>query len=102
MEGRLRQAAPVALARKSLAKYSDLQHLAGRAREQVLVDKVVEGAVENCLRIAGFVLGSVIFDQLVGVQDVAADLAAEVGLLGLPALLGELALALLLGLLGQA
>jgi hypothetical protein len=60
------------------------------------MDELVEAAVEDRLRIAGFVLGPVILDELVRVQDVAADLAAEVGLLRRAALLSQLPLPLLL------
>src|SRR5438094_2604356 len=66
------------------------------------MNELVEVAVENCLRIAGFVPGAVILDELVGLEDVAADLAAEVGLLGSAALAGQLLLAFFLLELGQA
>ena len=65
------------------------------------MDELVEVAVENCLRIAGFVSRPVILDELVGLEDVAPDLAAEVGLLGGAAFAGELLLTLLLLELGQ-
>ena len=46
------------------------------------MNELVEVAVENCLRVARFVSRPVILDQLVGLEDVAPDLAAEIGLLG--------------------
>src|SRR5438128_1800461 len=79
-----------------------LENLPGGLLQEVLADEIVEGTVENCLRIAGFVLGAVVLDELVGVEDVAADLAAEANLLGGPALLGEFLLALLLLKLDEA
>src|SRR6476619_7852237 len=66
------------------------------------MDELVERPVENCLRIAGFVLRPVILDQLVRVEYVAADLAPEIGLLRLTALAGELLLPFLLLELRQA
>ena len=65
------------------------------------MDELVEVAVENCLRVARFVSRAVILDQLIRLEDVAPDLAAEVGLLGSTSFAGQLLFALLLLELGE-
>ena len=52
--------------------------------------------------IHGIDLGPVVFDHLVGVEHIAADLASEAGVLRRSPLLGQVRLALLLGQLGEA
>ena len=59
------------------------------------MDKPVQVPVENSLRVPRLVICPVVLHHLVRLQDIAADLAAEVGVLHLPTLLGELRLALL-------
>ena len=49
--------------------------------KQVLVDEVVESAIEHGLGVTGLVLGPVVLDELVRMEDVAADLTAEPNLL---------------------
>ena len=60
------------------------------------MDELVEVAVEDALRVPHLDVGAVVLDELVRVQHVAADLAAEAGVLGGAALLRQLRLALLL------
>jgi hypothetical protein len=48
--------------------------------EKVGVDERVEVAIEDFLDVAALEFGAVVFDQLVGLQDVGADLAAEADL----------------------
>src|SRR5918999_2382446 len=62
---------------------------------QVGVDKVVEVAVEDPIHVGGLLSGAQVFDELVGVEDVGADLGPEPHLRLLPALRGDLTLSLL-------
>src|SRR5829696_6473780 len=68
---------------------------AARALHQERLDEDVDVAVEHAVDVADLLLGPVIFDQLIWVQDVAADLAAEGNLLLGAADLLELRLLLL-------
>src|SRR5215217_8641317 len=63
------------------------------ARRQVGVDEAVEVAVEHAARVPDLVVGPVVLDHRVRVQDVGADLRAEVDVLGLAALARDLLLA---------
>ena len=63
---------------------------------QVRVDEAVEAAVEHGAGVADLVVGPQVLDELVGLEDVRADLAAEADLALLVVLLGEVGLALLL------
>src|SRR5918992_3633330 len=62
---------------------------------QVGVDKVVEATVEDPVHVGGLLSGAQVFDELVGVEDVGADLGPEPHLRLLPALRGDLTLSLL-------
>src|SRR5918999_572837 len=62
---------------------------------QVGVDKVVEVAVENPVHVGGLLSGAQVFDELVRVEDVGADLGPEPHLRLLAALRGDLPLPLL-------
>ena len=66
------------------------------------MDEAVEVAVEHAFGVPDLVIGSMVLDHLVRVQDVAADLAAEAGVLSDAPLAGQLLLAPLLLELGQA
>ena len=68
----------------------------GRALQQVRAHEAVQVAVEHRLRVARLEVGAVVLHELVRVEDVRADLAAEADVLLRAALLGELRLALLL------
>src|SRR3712207_3887399 len=61
---------------------------------QVGVDKVVEVAVEDPVHVGGLLSGAQVFDELVRVEDVRADLGPEPHLCFLPALRGDLPLPL--------
>src|SRR5919201_5309089 len=79
-----------------------LDDLSGRAGEQVGVDETVEVAVEHALGVADLEIRAVILDELVWVEDIAADrVAAEAHADDAP-FLRELLLTFLLGQLGQA
>ena len=78
-----------------------LESLPGSAREKVGVDESVEVAVEDALRVPGFVIGAMVLDDLVGMEDIAADLTSEAGVLHDAALGGQLLLAALLLELGE-
>ena len=60
------------------------------------MDQVVETSVEDGLGVALLDAGAVVLDHLVGMEDVAPDLAAEADVLGLAPLRAELRLPLLL------
>src|SRR6185503_1480913 len=79
-----------------------LHHLSGGLREEVRVHESVEPPVEDRLRVPHLEVGPVVFDQLVRVQHVGADLTPEADVLRGAALAGELRLALLLLELGQS
>ena len=64
--------------------------------EQIRTDEAVEIAVEHALRVSSLEPGAVVLHELVRLEDVAADLAAEADVLRLAALAGKLGLALLL------
>src|SRR5215213_9304906 len=70
--------------------------------EQIRTDEAVEIAVEHALRISDLEAGAMVLHELVRLEDVAADLAAEADVLRLAALAGELGLALLLAELRDA
>ena len=72
-----------------------------RLLEQVGAHEVVEVAVEHALDVAHLDAGAQVLDLRVGVQDVGADLRAEVHVLRLAALAGDLLAALALLLLGE-
>src|SRR5262249_22185686 len=55
-----------------------LPERAARPLHQIALDEHVDVAVEHAIDVADLFLGAVILHHLVGVQDVAADLAAEV------------------------
>src|SRR5581483_7314837 len=57
----------------------------GPTRKQVALDKWIEIPIQNPVRVAHLKLGAVILDEPVWMQDIRADLAAEidVGLGGL-------------------
>src|SRR4029450_12236897 len=79
-----------------------LGHAPSGFREEIGVDEAVQIAVEDALGVADLVLGAVVLDELVRVQDVAADRVAAEAHVHVAALLGELGVPLLLGLLGEA
>src|ERR671918_1687468 len=79
-----------------------LGDLPGGLGEQIGLDEAVEIAVEDPLCVALLDVGAVVLDELVRVQDVAADLAAEAGVHDDAALGGELGLPLLELVLGEA
>ena len=54
-----------------------LTHGSGGFREKVSVNEIIELPVQDGLRISGFYLRSVVFDELVGMKHVASDLATE-------------------------
>src|SRR5262249_48649197 len=54
-----------------------LAERAARPLHQIALDEDVDVAVEHAIHIAHLLLGPVILDQLIGMQDVAANLAAE-------------------------
>src|SRR5262249_35275611 len=59
-------------------RHDRLDDPAGGFRQQVRLDEAVEIPVEHALRVSDLVLGAVVLDQLVRVQDVAPDrVAAE-------------------------
>src|SRR5262249_53450107 len=60
--------------------------------QQISADETIQVAVEDTLRVADFVLGPVVLDELVGVQDVAADRVAAESHRNTAALAGELGL----------
>ena len=64
--------------------------------QELGADEAVEVAVEHALGVAHLVVRAVVLDHRVRVQDVGADLRAEVHVLRLAALLGDLLLALAL------
>ena len=64
-----------------------------RARHQVGVHEAVEVAVEHAVGVADLEVGAVVLDHRVRVQDVGADLRAEVDVLRLAALARDLLLA---------
>ena len=68
---------------------------AGELPAEVGVDEAVEVAVEHGAGVADLVAGPQVLDELVGLEDVGADLAAEADLALLVVLLGEVGLALL-------
>src|SRR5829696_4642938 len=57
---------------------------------QVFADEPVEIAVEHPLGVTDLVVGAVILDPLVGMQEVASDLRSPLRRLDLPALLRQL------------
>src|SRR6266540_1942956 len=67
----------------------------GRLRQQISANEPVEVPVQDTLGVARLVLGAVVLDELVRVEDVAADLAAEADVLRRAAFLRQLRLALL-------
>src|SRR5205823_4947476 len=69
--------------------------------QQIRADETIEVAVEDALRVADLVLGPVVLDELVRVEDVAADRVAAEAHRDAAALARQLGLALLLGLLGE-
>src|SRR3954447_19089261 len=72
-----------------------------RLAQQLGPDELVEVAVEHGVDVADLVAGAQVLDDLVRVQDVVADLRAEVDVLRLALLARDLLLALALQLLGQ-
>ncbi len=70
--------------------------LTGDAQQQVRAHERVEVAVEHALHVAGLVARAQVLDERVGVQDVGADLRAEVDVLRLALLARDLRLALAL------
>ena len=70
--------------------------------QQIRADETIDIAVEDSLRVADLVLGAVILDELVRVEDVAADRVSAETHRHAAALAGQLGLALLLGLLGES
>src|SRR5207248_10255136 len=70
--------------------------------QQIRADETIEVAVEDALRVADLVLGPVVLDELVRVEDVAADRVSAETHRHAAALAGQLGLALLLGLLGES
>src|SRR4030095_14532747 len=71
--------------------------LAAPCPEQVRLDQVVQIAVHNRVDVAPLVAGPVVLDQLVGVERVRADLAAEGDFLLLTGQFAQLLTLLLLG-----
>src|SRR5262245_65042212 len=71
--------------------------LAAPCPEQVRLDQVVQIAVHDRVDVAHLVAGPVVLDQLVRVERVRANLAAEGDLLLLTGQLGQLLTLLLLG-----
>src|SRR3954471_19509264 len=69
--------------------------------QQLRAHEAVEVAVEDRGRVADLVVGPVVLDHRVGVQDVGADLRAEVDVLSLALLARDLLLALALPALGE-
>ena len=67
----------------------------GQLHPQVGFDEAVEVAVEHGAGVADLVIGPQVLDELVGLEDVRADLAAEADLALLVVLLGEVGLAFL-------
>ena len=60
------------------------------------MNEVVEVTVKNSLRVPSFDLSPMIFDELVGMKDVAPDLAPETRVENLASLQGDLRFSLLL------
>src|SRR4051794_6512740 len=86
-----RKAYPTTASRYGAAGCSLTRSRAPAGRPQQLgADEAVEVPVEHALGVAHLVAGAVILDHRVRVQDVGADLRAEVHVLGLAALAGDL------------
>ena len=51
---------------------------------QKLFDEIIDVAIQNFLRLAGFKISAVVFDHLVGMQHVGADLRAPNTSMGYP------------------
>ena len=64
--------------------------------------KTVQVAVEDALRVSRLEVRAMVIDDLVRVEDIAADLTSEAGVLHHAPLLGHLLLATLLLELGEA
>src|SRR5207249_1645956 len=72
-------------------------YLAAPRPEQIRLDQGVQIAVHHGVDVAHLVAGPVVLDQLIGMERVRADLAAEGDLLFLTSQLGQLLALLLLG-----